>query len=411
MSHEPTVRLLSATSDPIVTIFQCWESSRHNDPVQDAVDIRRRMEVEPDFRKKVEDTFMQVLDAGIPVAENVNFTFLIEGMSIALREQMVRHRIGHHFGDRLGCDIVPDLADSTFWAQSMRILDMGGFARQGRFHIPESMRDQPKEPMRNCKHCQGKGSYEDEHPHNGSRLSMPCDCWKQQYKGKFVLEHGQQVTVETFWRRQMMWIESAYKKLVEAGIPMEDARGLIPLDATHRMTWTTNLAALKHVMGKRGCWILQLGIWKPIIVGIVEELASNFGPVFRQLISPPCVKSGRFTGCQFKLDNTRRILGEDEIPPCDLYLNKHAQEAIAVVEQTAELTIEGAPKTAWHRVYSRSNIGEVWGPNPATLSPEEVKRRQERMDHMRSEYSKLWNRSTKTGETLQEPIQNKSGAD
>lgn len=390
---EPTVTLLSATKDPVATIFQCWETSRHNEYVPDTEEIRDKMSKDAAYRQKVERTFEQVLEAGIPVAENISFTFLIENMSIALREQMVRHRVGHHFGDRIGCDIVPDLADSTWWAQSMRILDMGKFAAENRFHLPESMYDHEKKADPSCKRCDGQGSYRDEHPHNGSELTMSCDCWTRVYKGRMVYDNGRYITVAEFWQRQMMWIQSAYRKLVDVGIPMEDARGLIPLAATHRMTWTINLAALKHVVGKRGCWILQLGIWRPIIEGMIDALAEEFGEVFRTLISPPCLSGEKFKGCQFKLDNERRIQGEDEIPPCSLYLHHHADEARAV-----PLTVNG---NAWTPQYSQKE-GETFGPNTEKLGHTEATRRLERFRHMRRSYEQLWGRNADTGVFLPE---------
>ena len=384
---EPTVTLLSATQDPVVTIFQCWETSRHNDYVPDVEDIRDKMSKDAIFRQKVERTFEQVLEAGIPVAENVSFTFLIEGMSIALREQMVRHRVGHHFGERIGCDIVPDLADSTWWAQSMRILDMGQFATEGRFHLPDSMVDWPKDADPSCSVCRGSGELLETQA-NGAVFPRSCDCWTRVYKGKTVYDNGKYVTVAEFWRRQMMWIQSAYRKLVEVGIPMEDARGLVPLAATHRMTWTINLAALKHVVGKRGCWILQLGIWRPIIEGMIEALAEKFGEVFRTLISPPCLSGSKFKGCQFKLDNERRIQGEDEIPPCSLYLHHHADEA-----RTVPLTVNG---NAWTPQFSQKE-GETFGPNTEKLGHVEAVRRLDRYNLMRRSYAQLWGRDADTG--------------
>lgn len=390
LGRDPTVTLLSATSDPVITIFQCWEASRHNGEIQDQATIRELMSKDAAFRQKVETTFEQVLDAGIPVAENVNFTFLIENMSIALREQMVRHRIGHHFSDRIGADIVPDLADSTWWMQSMRILDMGKFAADGNFHLPDSMVDLPKDADPSCSTCRGSGELLETQA-NGAVVPRSCDCWTRVYKGKMVYDNGKYITVAEFWRRQMMWIQSGYRKLVEVGIPMEDARGLIPLAATHRTTWTLNLAALKHVVGKRGCWILQLGIWRPIIEGMIDALAEEYGVVFRKLISPPCIKGDKFNGCHFKLDNERRIQGEDEIPPCSLYLHHHAAEA-----RNVPITVNG---NAWTPQFSKS-AGEVFGPNTEKLGHQEAVRRHERFDLMRRNYGSLWGRDPNTGKLL-----------
>lgn len=340
---KPNVRLITSTAFPLETIFCLWEASRNNDPIPSVQEVAELRQTNPTFDAKVKKLFSDVLNSGIPVAENLTFTFLLEGVSIALREQMVRHRIGAKVGDRLGCDIVPDLADSTWWSQSMRILDMGAFANAAAYDVPASI--------------------EGNSTHATHRLGS--------------------VSVQDVYRGQMHSAQEAYQQLVEAGVPMEDARNVIPLAATHRISWTLNLAALKHIIGKRGCWILQLGIWEPIILGMVEELA-KIDPIFRDLIAPPCIKGGKFAGCCFKLDNERRIEGEDEIPPCALYLEQHLDEALQAVVRC-------------------KNDGEnaAWQPRPdgpgfETSDPQKMSR----YHSMCVQYAHLWGRNVQTGEKV-----------
>lgn len=319
---QPTVKLVSWTKDPIETLYHLWLASRSDGDVPSVADllddgrsVERSMLEEHAVQARRADmmkTFEQILDAGIPVAENVSFVFVIDNVSIALREQMVRHRIGVKVGDRVGMDHAPDLADSTWWSQSMRILEMSEFAQRGHYLEPEMTDEQ-------------QGVYDE------------------------AMQHAEQ----------------AYVRLVESGMPMEDARNVIPLAATHRISWTLNLAALKHIIGKRGCWILQLGIWEPIIKGMVEELATKIHPIFRKLIAPPCVKGDCFKGCHFNIDNERRLEGEDKIPPCSLWL---AQER-KLSETSAR---------AW--VAKHHDLGLF--------------------DAMRASYGKLWGRSTETGATV-----------
>ncbi len=333
---KPTVRLMTHTAFPLETIYCLWEASRHNGLIPYPEDVAESRKDDPAFDAEVRKLFTDVLHSGIPVAENVSFTFLLEDISIALREQLVRHRIGVKAGERLGCDIAPDLADSTFWSQSMRILDMGAFASAGRYDLPDSIAGN--------------------HTHCAQRLGS--------------------VGVYDVYVGALHGAEEAYRQLVEAGVPMEDARNVIPLAATHRISWTLNLAALKHIIGKRGCWILQLGIWEPIITGMVEELA-KIDPIFRDLISPPCVKGNKFTGCCFKLDNERRIDGEDEIPPCALYLHQHGDEACRAAAASKSPTWSPRPD----------------GPGWETSDP--VK--QARFDKMAVRYGHLWGRNVSTG--------------
>lgn len=273
------VTLVSHTKDPVETIYLLWQASRHDNPIPSVDQLKELMELDGNISKEVRSTFKAVVDSKIPVSENISFTFLLEGVSVALREQLVRHRIGVHVGDRVGVDIVPDLADSTFWSQSMRILDVGQFANSGKYDVPESL--------------------------EGRKAG-----------------HGKNFQpAESLYRKTMFKIQEAYNDLVEAGVPLEDARMLVPLATQSRISWTLNLAALQHIVGKRGCWILQGGLWESVVRGMVEELKTKVDPVFGDLIQPPCVKGIAFKGCLFGEDNRRRVVGEDEIPPCPLWLN------------------------------------------------------------------------------------------
>jgi len=310
------VTLLSYTRNPIETLTKVWQASRDNEPIKmGGGDL---------------DLFQKIIDSKIPVAEMLDFVFLLEGVSIAFREQMVRHRIGVKVGDRLGCDFAPDLADSAWWSQSMRILDMGEFCAEDAYEIPESVRRNP--------------------------------------------------TAGGIYDRAMYSAAQAYRLLIEDGVPMEEARLVIPLAAQHRIVWKLNLASLMHIIGKRGCWILQLGFWGPVIKGMVDELCRQIDPVFRNLVSPPCLKDDEFTGCLFKLDNQRRIEGEDEIPPCPLYLVNHFEEAQnAAIEREAVWRFQGGCFTT----QGSFTCGDA--------------NKRDRQQRMLEEYEELWQRDPWTG--------------
>ena len=343
---DPTVRLVSFTHAPIETLVHLWEQSRTEGEtisVDDMVSERIELEAYPNLenhpyrtpdldavKKRTDERlalFCQIMDADIPVAENVSFTFMLDNVSVALREQLVRHRIGAKAGERLGMDYAPGLHDSTWWAQSMRILDMGKFAENGKYLIPETIKD--------------------------NKEVTTC----------FGMEKGRKITVPELYKDFMMVAGKTYENLVKAGVPMEDARNVIPLAATHRISWTLNLAALKHIVGKRGCWILQLGIWKSVIVGMIEAIAKEVHPVFRRLISPPCMKGNRFTGCHFEIDNKRRIDGLDEIPACSLYLH---EESDMVGEASQAYYEDEDDARRRHYVSMVDEYSELWGRDPYT---------------------------------------------
>ncbi len=294
---------------PIETVYYLWEAARNNDPIQFTPEsLSLESEGDPELKKRIRTTFEKVIDSSIPIAENLNFTFLLENVSISFREQMVRHKIGVKVGERLGVDMFPDIHDSTWWVQSMRVLDMGKFADTNLYRTPESI--------------------ETAHP----------DL-------KLAFEGAMHVSQET------------YKVLLQAGIPIEDAREVIPLGAQHRLSWTLNLSALMHICKKRSCWIPQIGTWGPIIEGMIEELSKKIDPYFRRLVTPPCIKGNQFKGCVYKLDNEKRVDREDPLLPCPLYLfneNKDGEPIFASRKQYEAMS-------PVHYVELEKKFENLWG--------------------------------------------------
>lgn len=271
------VTLLSHTGLPLETVYSLWQASKNEEALITPQEAKER--VDPAEIRKL---FRAVIAQHIPVGESVDFVFMIEGVSVSWREQAVRHRIGvKPSPERLGVDIgmvdvkqIPDLADSVWWSQSMRIQDMSQFANQGGYRVPDT-----------------------------------------------ILEQGGQMLDD--YKQLMKSIQDGYAKLVAAGIPMEDARELIPLGATHRISWKLNISSLQHIVSKRGCWILQLGIWGPVIEGMIRELTTKIDPIFGELVTPPCLKEDEFKGCIYMEENRRRYTGDDKLPPCPLHLVNH----------------------------------------------------------------------------------------
>jgi hypothetical protein len=169
MSKRTTVTLMTKTEYPIETVYAQWFQSRKTTdvPVPMPKEIRERIEQErlgrytgshPElaavaegegiegigpFEQEVMDVFQQVIAMKMPLGETLDFVFLIENLPVALREQLVRHRIGHKFGDQMGADIlVAEVANnSTFWSQTTRIVDMKNFATNGEYFSPVWLED------------------------------------------------------------------------------------------------------------------------------------------------------------------------------------------------------------------------------------------------------------------------------
>lgn len=307
------VTLLTAPQSPLETLWLVWEQSRHNYQVPSIEELRGFMDCSSSsssfnreegcptcsatlaefgypggltkFCRDYEETVRMLLTEDVPVTENLTFVFLIENMPISLREQMVRHRIGTNFDDRLGVDIVPDLADSSWWSQTFRVLDMSNFHEDGAYFIPESL------------------------------------------KGKYVRTPYGDQHADEYLKGCYHKVQQMYREMLQAGIAKEDARQILPLGTTHRITWQVNLKALTHIIGKRTCWIAQRGLWQDFIVQAVRELAEKVDPLFQELINPPCMKGGTFSECLYHGINRERVTGRDGFPPCPLWLHHHEKMA------------------------------------------------------------------------------------
>ena len=356
---QPKVTLINPPRFVLETIWVLWERSKSAAPM--TLDVEEVSRTVP--QDKLEKLFWDVLRQHIPIAEHIDFIFMLDGISVSLREQMVRHRIGTHVGDNFGVDIVPDLADSTWWSQSMRIQDMGRFADDRMYRVPESLKG---------KDCPNVRKLIYKEPTDASPSgTVP-------------------VTAEERYHKVMKIVQEGYKELVAAGVPMEDARELIPLGAQHSISWKINLQALLHVLGKRGCWILQLGIWGPIIHGMVNELALKVHPMFARIVAPPCIdQDDNFKSCQFRLENKRRLPDDDEVvhdahPPCPLWLCSDEDGRARLREEADYAGVVGYPEL------TQDAEGAKYLLNNDVISPDNLVPRLRELRARAEEYKKLW---------------------
>ena len=293
--REPKVTFLTGTELPLETIYAVWQQSKNEDELVTPHQVKATVP-----EKDVVDLFQRVIAQQIPVSQHLRFIFILENVSVSWREQAVRHKVFGIVGpDRMGVDIVPDLDDSAWWSQSMRIMSMSEFAQQGRFRIADTIRE--------------------------------VDGATERY------------------REVMQQIENGYNDLVAMGVPMEDARDLIPLGAQHRISWDLSLRAMQHIIGTRSCWILQIGLWLPVIDGMVSELVSKVHPAFMELVNPPCIADGKFSGCTFCHENERRLDERDSLPLCPLYWNYHVGRDKQVPMMDAIEKRAAIYRGFWHR--------------------------------------------------------------
>lgn len=78
------------------------------------------------------------------------------------------------------------------------------------------------------------------------------------------------------WDRAVRDVGSQYKRMVEAGMPAEDARGLLPHNTLTRLHYSTDLRALLDHAGNRLCTQAQFE-WRLVFTRIVEAIR-NYDP-------------------------------------------------------------------------------------------------------------------------------------
>jgi flavin-dependent thymidylate synthase len=71
------------------------------------------------------------------------------------------------------------------------------------------------------------------------------------------------------WRKSLNQAEDNYAALVAAGMPAEEARGVLPLDITTRLYWTVSLRSLLTEAGKRTCTQAQFP-WRQLFAGVAK---------------------------------------------------------------------------------------------------------------------------------------------
>lgn len=320
----PKVTLLTFTAFPLETIYSVWQASKNDAPLMTPDEVHSNIGA-----AEVENVFKSVIKQRIPVGEHIDFTFMLEHISVSWREQAVRHRIGvlpgpESVGSDMFIDTIPNLSSSSFWSQSMRIRNQGRFSSNRDYRIPES-----------------------------------------------ILKNGD-INVLRAYTDTMDRIELAYNFLVASGIPMEDARELMPLGAQHRMSWKLNISSLQHIVGERGCFILQLGLWGPIIVGMIKELVQKVNPIFSELVCPPCIKDDSFRCCVYQEENRRRYEGLDQHPPCPLHFRHHRipeqmgkEEDILKAHEISTLRKYNVPM-AYEMIERAGEYADFWQRNPWT---------------------------------------------
>ena len=132
--------------------------------------------------------------------EHINFTFAIEGVSRSLLAQLTRHR------------------HMSFSVQSQRYVKLSSESRSGGFEyaVPETVRDESKKAKLNN-----------------------------------LTETAPSFTALEYFEDCMVELQHCYDKLIECGVPQEDARAVLPNATTCNLVMSANLRTLLDFYSKR----------------------------------------------------------------------------------------------------------------------------------------------------------------
>jgi flavin-dependent thymidylate synthase len=118
------------------------------------------------------------------------------------------------------------------------------------------------------------------------------------------------------WDHVVNTIAGGYSSLVNAGVPAEDARGLLPLNIATRIHYKTNLRGLVQHAGMRLCSQAQYE-WKEVWAGMIQAIL-GYGPPedswqqqeIVRLFKPVCYRTGR---CEFRASTDRACRIRDRV--------------------------------------------------------------------------------------------------
>lgn len=305
-SQVPKVHLISMSADPLGEIASCAKMYK-GEVVRSLAEITdaERLQYFDDLQKTV-------LGAAF---ESVKFHFLIEGVTRGFTHQLVRQRTAVYF------------QESTRFA----VIDESFADRVG---LPPSLVG-----------TMPAAKYRDEI--DELELDIETNTTAAQWK-------------RSKWDGAVDAMESAYKSLVEGGMPAEDARGLLPTNLLTRIHYVTDLRNLVAHAGLRLCTQAQMEwrhVFSQISVAIrnAETIIPNgmVAPVAipvhmadqiaDQLFRPVCYKTGK---CEFMASFDRACSIRDR------------------VQMNHEI---GRPSSEWHE----STVGLGMPINIAAIHPAE----------------------------------------
>lgn len=212
----PQVYMLSGTPDPLgsVAAFSAMYTGKVIRDKRDVTNDERNYHLQQMLKTKLKAPL-----------EAVDLHFMIEGVTRSFTHQMVRQRTAVYAQESLRFAVKEDISTAVA--------------------LPPSLAD--VEP------------FTDEEL---GRLSADEEALGRLPKPRQMMFEWQMIVLE---------VDHSYTKLVNMGMPAEDARGLLPHNITTRLNYHTNLRALQDHAGNRLCTQAQFE-WRRVLARMVESI-------------------------------------------------------------------------------------------------------------------------------------------
>lgn len=110
-----------------------------------------------------------------------------------------------------------------------------------------------------------------------------------QYTKSYALKKNP--VAEKIYDEAMKFLQEAYKLLIDCGCPVEDARGVLPLNIHSPITMSINMRSLYHMMELRFCDNTQEE-YREFAEKVKQEISDKISPVLAKPMQPLCFSKG-----------------------------------------------------------------------------------------------------------------------
>ena len=110
--------------------------------------------------------------------------------------------------------------------------------------------------------------------------------------GNYTMPPNLNISQNGIFHKFMVDTEFNYQTLLNNGMLVEDARGILPLNVHSNITFAINLNSLYHMLSQRLCLDTQWE-FRQVAMQIRNQIAIVLGGIFANPIDCPCKKTGK----------------------------------------------------------------------------------------------------------------------